>query len=193
MKLRTLAVCAIAPLALAACGQGGDQADTATPSPDAAISDDAAATASPTTAGAAAAPAGDPRQFVDAMAASDMFEIESSRLAQTLGKSDAVKRFARMMVEEHTKTSNELKEIARTTTLTVSPRLMPDQQANLDALKTAGDTFDARYAQMQVAAHEQALRLLQSQAASGQEPFKSFAARTEKAVGRHLEEARKLP
>lgn len=191
MKLRTLAACAIAPLALAACGEGGDQAATATPSPDAAISDDAAA--SPTTAGAAAAPAGDPRQFVDAMAASDMFEIESSRLAQTLGKSDAVKRFARMMVEEHTQTGNELKEIARTTTLTVSPRLMPDQQANLDALKAAGDTFDARYAQMQVAAHEQALRLLQSQAANGQQPFKGFAERTEKAVGRHLEEARKLP
>lgn len=192
MKPRNLFACAIAPLALAACGQG-DQAANDAAGPDTAISDNAAPTMSPTTAGAAAAPAGDPRQFVDAMAASDMFEIESSRLAETLGKSDAVKRFARMMVQEHTKTTNELKDIARTTTLTVSPRLMPDQQANLEALKTAGDNFDARYAQMQVAAHEQALRLLQSQAANGEGAFKEFAARTEKAVGRHLEEARKLP
>ena len=191
MKLRTRIACALSPLVLAACGQGGDQAATDTATPTAAANADVAAT--PTTAGAAAAPATDARQFVDAMAASDMFEIESSRLAETLGKSDAVKRFARMMVEEHTKTSNELRELARGTTLTVTPRLMPDQQANLDALKTAGDGFDARYMQMQVAAHEQALRLLQSQAANGQPPFKEFAARTEKAVGHHLEEARKLP
>src|SRR5689334_23602458 len=48
--------------------------------------------------------------FVKQVAISDMFEIESSKLAQQKGNATE-KSFAGQMVTDHTKTSSELKEL----------------------------------------------------------------------------------
>jgi len=47
--------------------------------------------------------------FVSEAAASDIFEIESSKLAVERSKDAATKTFARQMIADHTKTSEELK------------------------------------------------------------------------------------
>ena len=48
--------------------------------------------------------------FVKQVAISDMFEIESNKLGEQKGNA-AEKGFASQMVKDHTKTSNELKEL----------------------------------------------------------------------------------
>src|SRR3977135_3003128 len=48
--------------------------------------------------------------FVKEVAISDMFEIESNKLAQAKGNA-AEKRFASQMVTDHTKTSTELEAL----------------------------------------------------------------------------------
>src|ERR671918_246687 len=53
------------------------------------------------------------QQFVQKVAIRDMFEVESGKLAQEKSGNDAIKQFARKMVEDHTKTTNELKSIAQ--------------------------------------------------------------------------------
>lgn len=135
------------------------------------------------------------QSFVDAAAASDMFEIESSKLAQKMGKSAKVKDFAAMMIKDHTKSSSELKSAAgkATPAVTVAPKLTAEQQSDLDELKGATANFDVMYAQKQAAAHEKALTMLQSYAASGDAaPLKDFAGKTAPVVSGHLEKARDL-
>jgi putative membrane protein len=177
-------------LTLAACGPS--QEETMTEDVDG--SEIAADTTSPGAATAEAA-VGDAQQFADNAAASDMYEIEAGKLAQKMGKSQAVKDFGGMMVTDHTKSTADLKAAAgQDGSVTVAPKLTAKQQSDLDALKAAGDSFDATYKQQQVAAHQQALSMLQGYAGGGQsQPLKSFAAKTAPVVEGHLEKARQLP
>lgn len=191
MRSSLIGLASVAALALAGCSS--EPADTAAadaPAADQAMAgDDAAApaadAAAPTTA----------QGFVDAAAASDTFEIESSRLARTMSKNADVKAFADMMVTDHTASSTELTATAAKATppVTVAPKLNPEQQATLDSLKAAGANFDAAYVQAQVAGHEKALAMLQGYAASGDsEPLKTFAAKLAPKVSQHLDKARTL-
>ncbi len=183
-----IAIAAAGALALAACG--GEATDQTTA--DATATETAAAI--PT--GAATPDTSSPQGFVDTVAASDMYEIEAARIAQEQSKSDKVKAFAAMMIKDHTTSSDNLKKAVADAGggLTVAPALTPVQQGNLDQLRTAGETFDAMYAQQQVDAHQTALDLLQAQAQSGTvAQLKSFATDTAKVVEGHLDHARELP
>ena len=180
-----LPLTAVAALALAGCDSSRDEAAA-----EDMTTAEAAATGQPDMATPANAQA-----FVDAAAASDMFEVESSKLAETKGKDPAVKDFAAMMVKDHTKSSEELKAAAAKASPppSVAPKLSAAQQAGLDALKAAGDDFDRLYAQKQVAAHEQALAMLRAYAEGGDAaPLKDFAGKTAPVVAGHLDAARKL-
>jgi putative membrane protein len=193
MKYRLLFPAAAA-LALAACGSSGS--DSATTDADAASTDTTMADQAATTPDPSAESAmpTDSQGFVDKASASDMFEIEAGKLAQKMGKAKAVKDFGAMMVADHTKSSSELKTAAGTAQgVTVAPKLTAMQQSNLDALKGAGDNFDATYKQQQIAAHEQTLSLLQGYSQNGDnEALKGFASKTAPVVEGHLAEARKL-
>ncbi|WP_423602148.1 DUF4142 domain-containing protein [Sphingomonas sp. MS122] len=130
------------------------------------------------------------QQFADTAAASDMFEIESSKLARDKGTSDAVKEFAAMMIKDHTSSTAKLKEAASKAepAITPNPAMNAEQSANLEALRAAnGAEFDALYKQQQVAAHQKALAALQGYAANGDVPaLKTFATDTSKVVETHL-------
>ena len=193
MKYRLLFPAAAA-LALAACG-GNDaattDADAGAAASDTSMADQAAMTPDPS---AESAMPTDAQGFVDKASASDMFEIEAGKLAQSMGKSQAVKDFGAMMVKDHTKSSSDLKTAAASAQgVTVAPKLSAMQQSNLDALESAGDNFDATYKQQQIAAHEQTLSLLQGYSRNGDnEALKGFATKTAPVVEGHLGEARSL-
>jgi putative membrane protein len=194
----TIALTTAAALALTACGSRSEAPDAAATAGRSRRdhSDEAMGTATGAMAGDTAAMPTTAQGFADAAAASDMFEIESSRLAQTMAKNQAVKDFASMLVTEHTKSTTELKAAAGKATppVTPAPKMTPQQQSDLDALKNAGANFDTLYAQKQVPAHEKALALLQGYAANGDsEPLKAFATKTAPVVEKHLAAARKLP
>lgn len=134
-------------------------------------------------------------EFAAMAAASDLFEIESSRLAASQAKSAEVKSFAAMLVADHTKSTTELKSIASKENITLSPpSLAPDMQSKVDALKSAkGEAFDTLYLTQQVPAHETALKLHQGYAASGDNAsLKAFASKTSTVVSKHLDEARAM-
>lgn len=183
MKLH-LAFASAAALALAACGADDAANDTTATATETALPTDAA---TPETTS--------PQGFVDAMAASDTYEIEAGRLAQEQGKSQAIKDFGAMMVKDHTASSDKLKAAVAEAGngLAVTATMTPVQQGLLDQLRTAGENFDAMYAQQQVDAHEKALATLQAQAQGGTvAPLKAFAADTAKVVEGHLDHARGL-
>jgi putative membrane protein len=134
--------------------------------------------------------------FVDTVAASDAFEIASSKLAASNGAAAGVKKFAAQMVTAHTESTAKLKaaSAAIPSPITPDPTLNADQQAKLDALKTKmGGDFDKEYVADQVTAHEQALQLLQSYSFSGEVPeLKQLAMGLAPKVAGHLNMAKGL-
>lgn len=178
-----------AAVALAACTQSAKDADTS------AATDTATAAATTATTEPATPSPTDAQSFVDAAAASDMFEIEAGKLAQANGTSQAVKDFGAMMERDHTRSSADLKAAAANAQgLGVKPGMTAKQQSDLTALRGAGDRFDALYKQQQLAAHQEALALLRAQADSGAvASLKAFAAKTAPVVERHLEHVQRLP
>ena len=178
-------------VAVSGCGSNADDAPAAQDATDVATPNNSMQT--PTQAPAAADA---PQVFVEKMAASDMFEIQAGELARDMGTSQKVKDFGAMMVTDHTASSAKLTTAAAAAqpAITPAPKLSPDQEAKLEALRAAGDGFDALYAQQQVAAHEMALATLQAQAASGTAPsLREFAGTTAPVVEQHLSMARMLP
>lgn len=136
------------------------------------------------------------QDYATMAAASDLFEIESSRLAQTKGQNAELKSFAQMLITDHEKSTADLKTAAQAAqpAITVTPALNPEQQANIQALQAAsGAEFDRLYIQQQIPAHEKALAMVQGYAQSGDVPgFKQHAQTVSGPVGRHLERARQL-
>lgn len=134
--------------------------------------------------------------FADAVAASDRFEVEMSKLAETRAQSAAAKDFARAMIEAHTASTAKLMAAAAKAsgTTTPAPRLSAMQQQTLETLSAlTGAAFDTAFARAQVDAHEAALSALKGYAASGSdETLKAFARETEPVVAAHLAMARKL-
>src|ERR1700748_101630 len=85
--------------------------------------------------------------FVKEVAISDMFEIESSKLAEQKGNAQE-KTFAQQMITDHTKTSNELKRLANDGKVKAElpAALDSSHQSKLDKLKDAsGDDFSSDY------------------------------------------------
>jgi putative membrane protein len=133
--------------------------------------------------------------FVKEVATSDMFEIDSSKLAQDKGTAPE-KRFASQMVADHTKTSTELKGLVSSGKVKAD---LPDaldssHQAKLDKLKgEAGKDFSSDYDSDQVSAHKDAVSLFQRYAKGGDNAdLKNWAGKTLPALKHHLEMAQRL-
>lgn len=129
-------------------------------------------------------------------ASSDMFEIESSRLALQMSQNPQVRQFAEMMIADHTRTSAEMMGIAQTLGLQPPPPMMnPHHQEMLNRLRAAqGGQFESAYKREQILAHQEALNLHQAFAARGDsEPLRAFASRVVPAIQMHYQHAQMLP
>ena len=133
--------------------------------------------------------------FVKQVAISDMFEIESSKLAEQKGNAQE-KSFAQQMVTDHTKTSTELKGLVSggKVEATLPTALDSPHQSKLDKLKsTSGKDFSSDYNSYQVSAHEDAVSLLERYAKGGENAaLKDWAGKTLPALKHHLDMAKEL-
>ena len=132
--------------------------------------------------------------FVKEAAMSDMLEIKSAKIAQQKGNAED-KKFAAMMVTDHTKTSTELKEIVPADLKPALPTALDDaSQKKLGKLRDAKpDDFAAEYDPMQVSAHKDAVSLFERYANGGDNAkLKDWAGRTLPALKHHLEMAQNL-
>ena len=133
--------------------------------------------------------------FVKEVAISDMFEIESSKLAQQKGNAQE-KTFAQQMITDHTKTSTELKGMVTSGKVKaeIPAQLDSSHQSKLDKLKDAkADDFSSDYNSDQVSAHKDAVSLFQRYAKGGDNPdLKDWAGKTLPALQHHLDMAQEL-
>ena len=137
-------------------------------------------------------------QFARTAAISDLYEMESSRLAEQRSQNEQVKRFAQHMLRDHQKTTGELKAMLPQLQ-GVSAQQMPtslDQQhqALVQQLQGAqGAQFDRLYAQQQLQSHQTAVDLFRAYAQSGDEArLKQWASQTLPSLEEHLREAQQL-
>jgi putative membrane protein len=134
------------------------------------------------------------RVFVHAAAMGGMAEVELGRLAEQQGQSEAVKNFARRMVEDHGKANERLTGLAEEDGIALPAGLHPKQQAERDLLAAAsGELFDLMYVRGQVADHQKTVQLLEYEIGAGQDAdLKSFAEETLPIVLQHLEMAKAI-
>jgi putative membrane protein len=122
-----------------------------------------------------------------------MFEVESSKLAKEKAQGP-VKNFADQMVEDHSKTSQELKSEAEKANVSIPNALDTSTQKKLDNLRTLnGQEFTKQYIEDQVSAHKDAVSLFQRYGKGGDNaPLKSWATTTLPTLQHHLDMAQNL-
>jgi putative membrane protein len=192
MRIATLTTVAAFALAAAACNTeaGNDVSTDVNLAEDTAANDVLGADAT----GNAAMPT-DSAGFANAVAASDLYEIESAKLAADKASNAEVKTLAQHIRTDHEKSSAELKSAAGTANVSVAPKLDAEKQGMLDQLKAAakGADFDRLYVDQQKTAHQKALELLQGYSSGGDnEALKGFATKASGVVKGHLDHANNI-
>ena len=151
--------------------------------------------ATPTgTMASATAPISD-ATFVRKAALSDMYEVETGKLAQQKAVSADVKSFASKMVEAHTQTANQLKSLLSSKAGLKPPAAMDSgHKALIAKLRAAnGAAFDKLYAQQQAQGHNDAVMLFTDYAQNGKDAdLKKFATETLPTIQQHLSMAQTL-
>lgn len=133
--------------------------------------------------------------FMKQAAQNNSTEIEASKLALTKASSADVKTFAQQMIDDHTKTGDEMKALASSKGVEVSDKPSLTQSAKIKLLDAmSGASFDKRYASfIGVSAHKDTVKLFQKEAANGKDAdVKAFATKTLPALQHHLEMAESL-
>ena len=131
--------------------------------------------------------------FVTEAAISDMFEIQSSKLAQSKLRGQDMD-FAAQMIADHTKTSSELMENAKGANIAIPAKLDSTHQSMIDKLSGLnGDAFRREYLSDQVSAHKEAVALFKRYGTGGDNAkLKTFASTTLPTLQHHLDMAQGL-
>ena len=132
--------------------------------------------------------------FYKDLAEGGLAEVNAGNLAQEKASDAKVKEFAAMMVKDHSAANDKLKSLAdsKGVKLPSSPSL--SQQASEAKLKVlSGETFDHSYMRDQISAHEDTVKLLTKEVASGRDAeAKAFAKTILPTVRQHLKSAKAL-
>ena len=83
------------------------------------------------------------QEFVTKVAISDMFEIQSSKLAEGKGNQN-IRAFARQMVTDHTKTTQELKSLVGKAKVKLPTQMDTEHQQKLAKLQKSGSDLIRR-------------------------------------------------
>jgi len=133
--------------------------------------------------------------FVKEAATSDMFEIQSSQIAQERGNASE-KSFAATMIKDHQKTSEDLKSMISSGDLRAElpTALDSSHQSKIDKLKSLkGADFSSRYDSDQLGGHKDAVSLFERYAKAGDNPkLKDWADKILPTLRHHLEMAQDL-
>jgi putative membrane protein len=135
------------------------------------------------------------KQFLKHAAEYGMAEIEASKLAETKATSADVKSFAKQMLEDHQKASDELKQLAESKGYKLPDSPSMTQRAGLKMLASSdGDKFDKRYAERYgVKAHESTVKDFRKEASEAKDSdVKAFAEKLLPKLEQHLSMAQTL-
>ena len=135
------------------------------------------------------------RDFVQAAAQTDQFEILEATTALAQSQNPRIRTFAQAMIEAHRQTTDQLKQaVAKAGLEQPEPGLSGDQSMFLAALQSQrGGDFDTTYIRQQILAHHAALAVEQGYASSGDDTtIRQAAVSTIPVVAAHLQMAERM-
>ncbi len=134
--------------------------------------------------------------FVKEAAISDMFEIESSKLAKQKATDMPTKEFADQMITDHQKTTSDIKALVQSGKVKaeIPAELDSSHQSKLDKLKSLdGADFTKQYHSDQYSGHKDAVSLFKRYAGGGDNPeLKDWTGKTLPKLEDHLKMAEEL-
>jgi putative membrane protein len=129
--------------------------------------------------------------FVTKAARGGMAEVELGKLATEKASSDQVKQFGQRMVDDHSRTNDDLKAIAQQKNITLPSELDAKDKALRDRLiKLSGPAFDRAYMQAMLSDHRKDVNEFRMKSKAGKDAdIKAFAAKTLPTLEDHLKMA----
>jgi putative membrane protein len=126
--------------------------------------------------------------FITKAAQGGMAEVRHGQLAADKASNSDVKQFAQQMVDDHSKSNDELKQLASSKGVTLPADIGPKHQAAHDRLsKLSGAEFDRAYMQHMVAEHKATVDEFRRESRNGSDPeVKAWAAKSLPTLERHL-------
>lgn len=136
----------------------------------------------------------DTRQFFEEAAQGGMAEVELGKLASDKTSHADVKKFAEMMVQDHTKANQQLMQLANKHGVTPPTELEGKHKKAQERLSgLSGDGFDKSYMDQMVKDHKETIDLFEKQAKRGKAAdVKQFAEQTLPTLREHLKEAQRI-
>jgi putative membrane protein len=118
-----------------------------------------------------------------------MTEVELGKLAQQRATTDRLKNFGEMMVSDHGKAGDKLKQIATTKNIILPAKLSDKSQKNLDDLnKKLGKDFDKAYINMMIDDHKKDIDKFKKGSIDLKDSdLKNFASETLPVIQMHLD------
>lgn len=135
------------------------------------------------------------QQFVDFVAQIDMAETNIAQLAQTDGRSQPVKDYAKSLISDRTSDYHDLFGAAHTASLTVPAAI--DSEDNKEVIgpmqNLKGDAFDHRYVQETIDRDASAVTVFKHEMADAKNPaLKTYAERALPTLEKRLADAKSL-
>jgi putative membrane protein len=133
------------------------------------------------------------QSFVQQAASSDMFEIQSARLALQRSRNPRVREFAGRMIDDHTRSTQQLTALATAKGIPMPTGLDPEQERMMAAMENTRRIFDSEYVRQQAFAHRATAAAYQTEINSGYDSeLRGFAQQTLPVVQDHLAMAERM-
>jgi len=136
------------------------------------------------------------REFIIKAAEGGMHEVEVSKLAASKASDPAVKSFANMLVDDHTKANDELKQLASSKGVELPAAPPKSKRSEAEKLgKMEGTKFDQEYLkEVGVKDHQKDIKDFEKASKDAKDPeLKAWVDKTLPKLKEHLAQAQKLP
>jgi putative membrane protein len=136
----------------------------------------------------------DDSEFLVDQAEINLAEIEIGKLAQQKSSNAEVKKFGKMLVDEHTKSASEVSALAKAKNFTLPTSLTEEGQDEYNKLsEKTGVDFDRKFADMMIDGHEKAIDKLQKASKNATDnDVRLWASNNIAGLTAHLEHAKML-
>jgi putative membrane protein len=135
--------------------------------------------------------------FVTKASVSNLFEIESSKVALNKSQNNDIKQFAQHMIDDHTSAGSELESSVREAGIdnTLIRKTLDNKHKKLmDKLQKASQKdFDKQYVNEQMDAHKEAVKLFKDYSDDGDDAtIKAFADKTLPVLEQHNQRIKEI-
>ncbi len=133
-------------------------------------------------------------QFLKQAATNDNFQLMAGMMAEDQAEKGAVGALGQKIYHVHSRTTPVLAEIAKKKDVTLPAEMGSEKKALVDSLETKeGEEFDQTFAEVEVAAHEEAIALYEKADKEVTDPdVQSFIDQILPVLKEHLAEAQEL-